>query len=187
MNKWFAISLGAILGITHIGMIGLIANRKSMPVINLPTSDYTSYNVEATEDGYTIQYQANDPKVMEVNKDISKPAGFLGFGRAEVRTREEYTMEGARHLESKQGGKLSAAQVECIKAAGGGESTGKIVGGSLGATIATTLTSIPYVGWVLAGTATMFGMEQGAEIGGTMATEFADCDPDLQDNIKEIE
>ena len=56
MNKWFAISLGAILGITHIGMIGLIANRKSMPVINLPTSDYTSYNVEATEDGYTIQY-----------------------------------------------------------------------------------------------------------------------------------
>jgi hypothetical protein len=30
-------------------------------------------------------------------------------------------------------------------------------------------------------------MEQGAEIGGQMATEFADCDPDLQDDIKEIE
>ena len=176
MNKWFAISLGAILGITHIGMIGLIANRKSMPVINLPTSDYTSYNVEATEDGYTIQYQANDPKVMEVNKDISKPAGFLVFGRAEVRTREEYTMEGARHLESKQGGKLSAAQVECIKAAGGGESTGQLVGGSIGASVATTLTSIPYVGWVLAGAATVMGMEQGGEIGGQMAMDFAECE-----------
>ena len=176
MNKWFAISLGAILGITHIGMIGLIANRKSMPVINLPTSDYTSYNVEATEDGYTIQYQANDPKVMEVNKDISRPAGFLGFGRVEVQTREEYTMEGARHLESKQGGKLSAAQVECIKAAGGGESTGQLVGGSIGASVATTLTSIPYVGWVLAGAATVMGMEQGGEIGGQMAMDFAECE-----------
>jgi len=176
MNKWFAISLGAILGITHIGMIGLIANRKSMPVINLPISDYTSYNVEATEDGYTIQYQANDPKVMEVNKDISRPAGFLGFGRSEVRTKEQYTMEGARHLESKQGGKLSAAQVECIKAAGGGESTGQLVGGSIGASVATTLTSIPYVGWVLAGAATVMGMEQGGEIGGQMAMDFAECE-----------
>ncbi len=186
MNKWFAISLGAILGITHIGMIGLIANRKSIPVINLPTSDYTSYNVKATEDGYTIQYQANDPKVMEVNKDISRPAGFLGFGRAEVQTREQYTMDGARHLESGDPGKLSAAQVECIRAAGGGESTGKIVGGSIGATIATTLTSIPYVGWVIAGATTVMGMEQGAEIGGQMATEFADCDPELKDTIEDI-
>ena len=62
------------------------------------------------------------------------------------------------------------------------------MGGSIGATVASSgLASIPYVGWVLAGAATLFGMEQGAEIGGQMATEFADCDPDLQDNIKEIE
>ena len=188
MNKWFAISLGAVVGIGHIGMIGMIANRNSFPLVNLPVGDYTSYNVEADKEGYSIQYQSNDPKVMEVNKDISKPAGFLGFGRAEVRTREEYTMDGARHLESGEPGKLSAAQVACIKAAGGGESTGKIVGGSLGSAVAGSgIASIPYVGWVLAGAATLFGMEQGAEIGGQMATEFADCDPDLQDDIKEIE
>ena len=176
MNKWFAISLGAIIGVGHIGMIGIIANRNSFPVVNLPVGDYTSYNVEADKEGYTIQYQSNDPKVMEVNKDISRPAGFLGFGRSEVRTTEQYTMEGARHLESGEPGKLSAAQVECIKAAGGGESTGKIVGGSMGASIAPTLTTIPYVGWVLAGFATIFGMEQGAEIGGQMAMDFAECE-----------
>jgi hypothetical protein len=60
------------------------------------------------------------------------------------------------------------------------------VGGSIGASVATTLTSIPYVGWVLAGAATVMGMEQGAEIGGQMATEFADCDPDLKDTTEEI-
>ena len=98
-------------------------------------------------------------------------------------------MDGARHLGGGEDSpKLSAAQVACIEAAGGGKQTGRIVGGSIGATVASSgLASIPYVGWVLAGAATLFGMEQGAEIGGQMATEFADCDPDLQDNIKEIE
>ena len=56
MNKWIGISLGTLLGITHIGMIGLIANRKSMPVVNLPVGKYTSYKVEANKDGYRIHY-----------------------------------------------------------------------------------------------------------------------------------
>ena len=61
-------------------------------------------------------------------------------------------------------------------AAGGGESTGRIVGGGIGAAVGTSgLASVPYVGWVLAGAATMLGMEQGAEIGGEMARDFADC------------
>ena len=46
----------------------------------------------------------------------------------------------------------------------------------MGASIAPTLTSIPYVGWVLAGFATLFGMEQGGEIGGQMAMDFAECE-----------
>ncbi len=32
------------------------------------------------------------------------------------------------------------------------------------------------VGWVLAGAATVMGMEQGAEIGGQMAMDFAECE-----------
>ena len=62
----------------------------------------------------------------------------------------------------------------CIKAIGSGEGTGRIVGGSLGGAVATTgVASIPYVGWVLAGAATMIGMNQGGENGGQMAEDFS--------------
>ena len=180
MNKWIGISLGAIVGISHIGMIGMLANRSSFPKLDLPITEYTSYTVEAGKEGYRIQYRANDPKVMEVTKDINRPAGFLGFGRSKTYYEEQYTMDGARHISNPDGSpKLSAARIECIKAAGGGESTGKIVGGSIGAAVGTSgLASVPYVGWVLAGAATMLGMEQGGEIGGEMAKSFADCDPE---------
>ena len=74
------------------------------------------------------------------------------------------------------GKSISDQEVACIKAEGGGEGTGRMVGGSIGAAVGTSgLASIPYVGWVLAGAATVLGMEQGAEIGGQMAKDFADC------------
>ena len=176
MNKWIGLSLGGILGLSHIGLIGLVANRNQFPQLNLPISDYTSYTVEAGKDGYRINYRANDPKVMEVTKDSNRPAGFLGFGKATVKTKEHYTMDGSRHLQGKTEGEISAAQIKCIEAAGGGKQTGRMVGGSVGAAVANTgLSSIPFVGWVLAGAATMLGMEQGAEIGGQMAMDFAEC------------
>ena len=53
-----------------------------------------------------------------------------------------------------------------------------MVGGSLGAAASPSLIGIPYVGWVLAGAATMMGMDAGSEIGGEMAKSFADCDPE---------
>ena len=158
-------------------MIGLLVNQKSFPQLNLPIGDYTSYSVEAGKEGYRINYRANDPLRLGVKKQVERPAGFLGLGKSKTNYEEQYTMDGARHLEGDADPKLSAAQVECIKAAGGGESTGKIVGGSIGASVAPTLTTIPYVGWVLAGFATLFGMEQGGEIGGQMAMDFAECDP----------
>ena len=49
-----------------------------------------------------------------------------------------------------------------------------MVGASVGASVANTgVASIPYVGWVLAGAATMMGMDQGAEIGGNMAEDLS--------------
>ena len=178
MNKWIGISLGAVVGISHIGMIGMLATRSSFPRLDLPISEYTSYSVRAGKDGYAINYRANDPLIMGVRKNVDRPAGFLGLGRSKTNYEEQYTMDGSRHLQNSDGTpKLSAARIECIKAAGGGESTGKIVGGSIGAAVGTTgIASIPYVGWVLAGAATMLGMEQGAEIGGQMAMDFAGCE-----------
>ena len=175
MNKWIGISLGSLIGISHIGMIGLLANRTSFPA--LPVGEYTSYSVESGKDGYRINYRANDPLIMGVRKNVERPAGFLGFGRSKTSYEEQYTMDGARHIQDRSEGKLSAARIECIKAAGGGESTGKIVGGSIGAAVGTSgLASVPYVGWGLAGAATMLGMEQGADIGGQMAMDFAGCE-----------
>ena len=160
MNKWIGISLGTVVGISHIGMIGLLANRSSFPKLDLPIGEYTSYSVRAGKDGYAINYRANDPLRLGVRKSVERPAGFLGFGKAKTNYEEQYTMDGARHLQDRSEGKLSAARIECIKAAGGGESTGKIVGGSIGAAVGTSgLASVPYVGWVLAGAATMLGIE----------------------------
>ena len=66
-SKWAALGLGAIVGVSHIGMIGLLSNRESkLPSINVPVGPYTSYNAEVGRDGYRISYRANDPKVMRV-------------------------------------------------------------------------------------------------------------------------
>ena len=180
MNKWIGISLGAVVGISHIGMIGMLSRQSKFPVVNLPVGPYTAYTVKAGKEGYLINYRANDPLVMEVTRNDKRPAGFLGLGTKTTQTRELYTMDGAHHLDrGGSEGKLSAAKIACIKAEGSGEGTGKMVGGAVGASVATTgLASVPYVGWVLAGAATMLGMEQGGEIGGEMAKSFADCDPE---------
>ena len=174
MNKWLIISLGAVLGISHIGMIGLLSNRESkLPSLDIPVGPYTSYEVEAGHDGYRISYRANDPKVMTVQKDINKKGGFLGLGNNKTRVIEQYTVVGKQHV---GGGsnekKISAAQVECIEAIGSGKGTGRMVGASVGAAVAPAVTNIPFVGWVLAGAATMIGMNEGAEIGGNMVEDL---------------
>ena len=65
-TKLFALGLGGLLGLSHLGMIGIIANRKPVskfPQLNIPVSEYTSYDVEAGTEGYRIRYNANDPTV----------------------------------------------------------------------------------------------------------------------------
>ena len=175
MNKWVGISLGVVVGLSHIGMIGMISRQQKFPVVNLPVGPYTSYSVEAGKEGYRINYKSNDPKVMRVERDIKRKGGFLGLGNNKTTIVEEYTMDGSQHLEDREQGKLSENQIAWIKAEGGGEQTGRIVGGSLGAAAAPSVASIPYVGWVLAGAATMIGMDTGADVGGTMARSLSNC------------
>ena len=171
-NKWIAISLGTVLGITHIGMIGLLANRKTMPVVNLPVGPYTSYKVEANKEGYKIVYRANDPKTMLVERDIKKKGGFLGLGNNTVKIREEVKVDGSEYSSNPVATQSSKSE-ECIEAIGAGKGTGKMVGASVGTAVAPSLTGIPYVGWVIAGAATMMGMDAGEEVGGTMAESMS--------------
>lgn len=176
--KWFVLLVGSFFGIAHIGILGHLLNRDSqIPIINLPVGDYTSYTVEAGKDGYRIQYQSNDPKVMKTTKDIDKTNGFFGIGgKTIVISEKEYTMRTQQSSGGDGLGKLSAKRIECIKAEGGGENTGAIVGASIGASAAPVLSGIPYIGWIAAGWATMFGQKQGSEIGGEIAKMVNDCE-----------
>ena len=175
MNKWVGISLGVVVGLSHIGMIGMISRQQKFPVVNLPVGPYTSYSVEAGKEGYRINYKSNDPKVMRVERDIKRKGGFLGLGNNKTTIVEEYTMDGSQHLEDRKQGNLSDKEIACIKAEGGGEQTGRMVGASLGAAAAPSVASVPFVGWVLAGAATMMGMDAGEDVGGSMARSLADC------------
>ena len=175
MNKWIGISLGTLLGVSHIGMIGMLANRSSkMPTLNLPVSEYTSYKAKVSMDGYEIEYRANDPKTVNRIREVKKKGGFLGLGNNRESVIEQVPVDQSLRNPQQQREVADARSEECIKAIGSGEGTGRIVGGSLGGAVATTgVASIPYVGWVLAGAATMIGMNQGGEIGGQMAEDFS--------------
>ena len=193
MNKWIGISLGSILGITHIGMIGLIATNKNtkLPSLDIPVGDYTSYVVSADKDGYKISYTANDPKTAFITKDIKEKGGFLGLANETTKITEEYFMDGKTNqggavsntrswidqkpgLTDAQADEITAARKSeaCIKAIGSAEGTGRLVGTSIGASAAPSLSSIPYIGWVAAGWVAMFGGNQGADIGGNMAEDL---------------
>ena len=202
-KKWIAIGLGGVLGLSHVGMIGIIANKKAeskFPQLNIPVNDYTSYSVQANEEGYAINYRANDPLVMSASKTIPGKGGLFSKGQP-TEIVKEYTMDGAEHhdgpvstrtswidpsgLTGDGEKKISAKTIECIKARGGGESTGRMVGGSVGASVGSGLSSIPFVGWVLAGAASMIGMNEGADLGGDLAESFSDaCVDEYEEDIK---
>ena len=197
MNKWIGISLGSLLGITHIGMIGLIATNKNtkLPSLDIPVGDYTSYVVSADKDGYKISYSANDPKTAFITKDIKEKGGFLGLANETTQITEEYFMDGSINqggpvsnhrswldgtpgLTQQEAADVTAARKSeaCIKAIGSAEGTGRLVGTSVGASAAPALSGIPFVGWVAAGWVAMFGGNQGADIGGNMAEDLSkDC------------
>ena len=188
MKKWFALGLGGIIGLSHIGLIGMVSRKNNLPIINPPVGPYSSYEAEVGKEGYRITYKANDPKTMFITKDIKNKAGFLGLGNNTSKVVEEYVMDGKTNqggsvsnprswmdqppgLTQEQANEITAARKSeaCVKAIGSAEGTGRIVGTSVGAAAAPTLSSIPFVGWVAAGWVAMFSGNQGANIGGGMA------------------
>ena len=193
--KWISIGVvGSLFAVSHLGMIGYIASKKDepkLPTLNIPVGPYTSYKASVTDDSYVISYSANDPKTAYITKHIKEKRGFLGLANETTKVVEEYFMDG----QINQGGAVSnhrswidqppgltGAQAKaitdarkseaCIKAIGSAEGTGRLVGTSIGASAAPTLSTIPFVGWVAAGWVAMFGGNQGADIGGNMAEDL---------------
>ena len=145
-----------------------------MCIRDRPVNEYTSYKAKVSMDGYEIEYRANDPKTVNRIREVKKKGGFLGLGNNRESVIEQVPVDQSFHSPQGQREVADARSTECIKAIGSGEGTGRIVGGSLGGAVATTgIASIPYVGWVLAGAATMIGMNQGGEIGGQMAEDLS--------------
>ena len=195
--KWISIGVvGSLFAVSHLGMIGYIATRTKeapLPSVDLPVGPYTSYKVSVSDEGYAISYSANDPKKAFITKDIKEKAGFLGLANNTTQITEEYFMDGKTNqggpvsnnrswidnppgLTQGQAAEIGAERIACIKAIGSGEGTGRVVGTSIGAAAAPSLSTIPFVGSVAAGWVAMFGGNQGAEIGGNMAEEMSkDC------------
>ena len=191
MKKWFALGLGGILGLSHIGLIGVATRKASVPVISPPVGPYTSYVIQADKEGYKLSYTPNDPKTAFITKDIKEKGGFLGLANERTQVTEEYFMDGQTNqggavsnqrswldqkpgLTQAQAAEINAARKSeaCIKAIGSAEGTGRLVGTSIGASAAPAVSSIPFVGWVAAGWVAMFGGEQGAELGGNLAEDL---------------
>ena len=193
--KWISIGVvGSLFAVSHLGMIGYIASKKDepkLPTLNIPVGPYTSYKASVTDDSYVISYSANDPKTAYITKDIKEKGGFLGLANNTQKVVEEYFMDGqinqggpvSNHrswidqspgLTQQQSDEITAARQSeaCIKAIGSAEGTGRLVGTSIGAAAAPTVSTIPFVGWVVAGWVAMFGGNQGAEIGGNMAEDI---------------
>ena len=189
--KWFALGLGGVIGFSHIGLIGMVSKKSSVPIISPPVGPYTSYVISANKEGYKLSYTANDPKTAYITKDIKEKGGFLGLATETTKVAEEYFMDG----QTNQGGAVSnarswidqppgltGAQAQaitdarkseaCIEAIGSAKGTGRLVGTSIGASAAPALSGIPFIGWVAAGWVAMFGGNQGAEIGGGMAEDL---------------
>ena len=184
--KWTAISVGSVVAIAHIGVLGHLVRREpsiQVPTINIPRgTPYSSYKIEAGKDGYTIEYKANDPAILESHRSLNldqEKKGLFGGG-SEQRTEyrhDQYTMEGTRNMggATTEEGK-SAKDIECIVADAGARSQGAMAGSAITAgVVVPAVVNIPYIGWLAAGWATLLGQNVGSAVGSEVGQVFNDC------------
>ena len=183
------LALGAVFGISHIGLLGYVLRDntpkvRDVPVINIPRGPYSSYKIKAGKDGYEIEYRADDPKVLQSERSLEldkEKKGWFGGGsekRNEYR-RDEYTREGTRNIGGASvdaEGKTLAKSEECIRADAGARSQGAMAGSAIAAGVAVpALVNIPYIGWLAGGWALLLGQRAGSEVGSEVGKVFNDC------------
>lgn len=187
--KWTAISVGSIVAIAHIGVLGHLIKRQpervvQVPTINIPKgTPYSSYKIEADREGYTIEYKANDPAILESQRSLMSDKdkkGLFGGGSENRREwrRDQYTSEGTRNMGGAidEEGKLSVKDAECLVADAGARSQGAMAGSAIAAGVGVPAAmSIPYVGWLAAGWATLLGQNIGSSAGSLVNSAISDC------------
>tara|TARA_B100000900_G_scaffold394343_1_gene391671 strand:- start:205 stop:771 length:567 start_codon:yes stop_codon:yes gene_type:complete len=184
--KTAAITAGSLFAIAHIGLLGYVIKDNSIPEfpsIQFPQGDYSSFSVEATKDGYKVEYRANDPTILESNRSLQLHKDRRGFFGPTTENRSEYrhdqfTMDGTRNLGGAvlDGEGKSAKEVECIVADAGARSQGAMAGTAISAgVVVPAVASIPYVGWLVSGWALLLGQKAGSELGSQVGEVFNDC------------
>ena len=184
--KWTALGVGGVVAVAHIGVLGHIINATRVPeapVINFPRGDYSSYKIEAGKEGYSIEYKANDPAILESQKSLSldkTKRGLFGGGNESRREwrKDQYTMDGTRNLggATLDGEGKSAKDIECIVADAGARSQGAMAGTSIAAGVGVpAVIGIPYVGWLAAGWVSLLGGQIGSTMGSEIGSVFNDC------------
>ena len=180
-------SVGALVAVAHIGLLGYvidITRKPQHPIINIPNGDYSSYKVESNRDGYSVEYKANDPAILESQKSLSldkNKSGFFGSKTNEVRREwrsDQFTMDGTRNLGGAvlDGEGKSAKDIECIVADAGARSQGAMAGSAIAAGVAVpAAVGIPYIGWLAGGWALLLGQKAGSSLGSTVGSVFNDC------------
>ena len=190
--KWVAVSIGGIIAVAHIGILGHLIRRPpepekvvQVPTINIPHGPYSSYKIEADQEGYKIEYKANDPAILESQRSLdldTNKKGLFGGGsekRTEFRS-DQYTIEGIRNMGS--GGAVldgegkSAKDIECIVADAGARSQGAMAGSAIATgVLVPAVVNIPYIGWLAAGWAALLGQNIGSEAGSQVNSIISDC------------
>ena len=183
--KIFIGTVGALFAVSHIGLVGYLMRQPyQIPSINIPKGDYSSYELNAGPDGYSIKYKANDPAILESEKSLELLKDKKGlFGpnneRRSEYSRQQYTMDGSRNLGGgavDAEGKSLAKTEECIRADAGARSQGAMAGTAISAgLVVPAVSSIPYVGWLAGGWALLLGQSAGSEIGSEIGSAFNDC------------
>ena len=189
--KWTAISVGSVIAIAHVGLLGYVVRQQPKNVVQVPTiniprgTPYSSYKIEADKEGYSIEYRANDPAILESQRslDLDKSrSGFFGSNSSEVRSeyrQDQYTMEGTRNMgggEIGELGKTGGVSAECIAADAGARSQGAMAGTSVAAgVLVPAVMNIPYIGWLASGWALLLGQNIGSAAGSTVNSMISDC------------
>tara|TARA_B100001094_G_scaffold270028_1_gene274645 strand:- start:202 stop:750 length:549 start_codon:yes stop_codon:yes gene_type:complete len=179
-QRWLLVGVGLAFGASNVIAISMLGGSKSgLPKFNLPVSQYSSYSIDVFKSGetqsYNIKHRMHDPKIVEELRTIEKPAGLFGKGKSDTYILKQSPVGDEFNQSSIRSSELTAKEIACIEAGGSGKNTGRLVGSAVGSAAAPTLTGVPILGPFLAGAATMFGMDKGAEIGSQVAKDFKDC------------
>ena len=182
--KIFVGTVGALFAVSHIGLVGYLMRQPyQIPSINIPKGDYSSYELNAGPDGYSVKYKANDPAILNSEKSLILDQDKKGlFGpRTEARRefrRDQYTMDGTRNIGGGaigEVGKTGGVSAECIAADAGARSQGAMAGTSVAAgLVVPAVANIPYIGWLAGGWALLLGQNIGSEAGSIVNSAISD-------------